>query len=476
MSDPAWTNVPIRTAATESMRKNSTDVQWDAVSNSTADPNNCTLTMADLIDTSTAKLEKENMESKSASSNEPDRVCVVLNGHGKLGSVYSQVSRMLARQGGWRRKKNTNGRFHMVFGEAGGVGIPFKRFSQVFRYDYGIKPLVNYNRNCKSITDKAMLTQTLLKHFAENEFLDCDKFLPETYLFWPGRNEVSQHKNFESAFNRNIGHNVWIIKPCSESHGNGIFLSSNFDEITDHMNNQPEGSKPWLAQRYVEKPLLLRNSRKFDIRVWVLLTHDFKVYLHREGVMRTSSVEFTMSDLKNKFIHMTNHSIQEEHEDFGKHEEGNEIFFESFDHSDLLEVDITLDEIMSQIKEAVRETFLAAKPVLERIDEIDDYHSFMFFGFDFMLDEDKKVWLLEVNASPAVAKPLLQRVASDIIETAIDPLFPRPSLPTNSKNGFELIFESKGNCGFVANMPAPQAMDEIEIEAFGQRESSMMKK
>lgn len=477
MSDPAWTKLPIKTAATEALHKNTGDVQWEATSSMDADPNKCSLTMADLLGVNNSEQEKENMESKNSVIQEPDRVCVVLNGHGKLGSVYTQVARILARQGGWKRKRKTTGRFHMVFGEAGGVGIPFKRFSQVFRYDYGIKPLVNYNRNCKSITDKAMLTQTLVKYFGENKISKSERFLPETFLFWPGRDEVSQHKLFENSFNKSNESNVWIVKPCNESHGNGIFLSSDYGEIIGHINDQQDGSKPWLVQRYIANPALLCDGRKFDIRIWVLLTHDFKVYIHREGVIRTSSVAYDNSDLKNKFIHLTNHSIQEEHEDFGKHEEGNEIFFENFQRSNVLELDISLeDDIMPQVKEIVRDTFLAAKPVLERIEEIDDYHSFMFFGFDFMVDADGKVWLLEVNASPAVAKPLLPRVASDIIKTAIDPIFPRPNCTDSQKSEFEIVFESKGNCGYVANMPAPETLEGIEIESFGQNDAVARKK
>ena len=46
---------------------------------------------------------KEN-EGKMAEPREPDRVVAVLNSNGRLGTVYKQVSRTLARQGGWRRK------------------------------------------------------------------------------------------------------------------------------------------------------------------------------------------------------------------------------------------------------------------------------------------------------------------------------------------------------------------------------------
>ena len=32
------------------------------------------------------------------------------------------------------------------------------------------------------------------------------------------------------------------------------------------------------------------------------------------------------------------------------------------------------------------------------------YQSFQLFGFDFMVDEDFKVWLIEINGAPACAE------------------------------------------------------------------------
>ena len=423
--------------------------------------------------------EKENIQ-KANQKTEPDLVCVVLNSHGKLGSVYTQIARSLSRRGGWKRKKSTKGRFHMVFGEAGGVGIPFKRFSQVFRYDYGIKPLVNYNRNCKSITNKVMMTQVLQKYFKANS--EDDIFLPDSFLFWPGRPDVSQRNDFLSYVKASNEY-VWIVKPGNEAHGNGIFISEDIPTILEHIDSQPEGSAPWVVQRYVSSPLLLDGKRKFDMRVWVLLTHDYKVFVHKDGVLRTSCCDFNLDDLKNKFVHMTNHSIQEEHEKFGSFEENNELFFAEFATKLGSEGVNFHDEIVPQIHRIVRRTFIAAKPILESIEEIDDYNSFMFFGFDMIIDTDYKVWLQEINATPAIAKRLLRSISDDIIEVAIDPLFPNQhSVGGNESkcgaaNGFDLVYQSKGKCEFVGNLPAPEAFeDDVEIEQFGADDHANSKK
>ena len=54
-------------------------------------------------------------------------------------------------------------------------------------------------------------------------------------------------------------------------------------------------SSTFVIQKYIEMPLLI-NERKFDIRAWVLVTHDLKVYFFKEGYLRTSSEIFTLGE------------------------------------------------------------------------------------------------------------------------------------------------------------------------------------
>jgi len=62
---------------------------------------------------------------------------------------------------------------------------------------------------------------------------------------------------------------------------------------------------------YIDRPLLI-NGRKFDIRVFAMLTSTngvLKGYLYRDCYFRTSSKQFDLSDLQNKFVHLTNDAI-----------------------------------------------------------------------------------------------------------------------------------------------------------------------
>jgi tubulin--tyrosine ligase len=52
-----------------------------------------------------------------------------------------------------------------------------------------------------------------------------------------------------------------------------------------------------------------------------------KSYWFEEGYIRTSSTIFTLKNLSNKMIHLTNDAIQKKSEEYGKFEGGNKVLF-----------------------------------------------------------------------------------------------------------------------------------------------------
>ena len=44
----------------------------------------------------------------------------------------------------------------------------------------------------------------------------------------------------------------------------------------------------YVVQKYIERPLLIKG-RKFDIRVWALVTHNRELFFFQEGYIRLTS-------------------------------------------------------------------------------------------------------------------------------------------------------------------------------------------
>jgi len=79
------------------------------------------------------------------------------------------------------------------------------------------------------------------------------------------------------------------------------------------------------------------------------------------------------------------------------------------------------------------------RAVWKKIDPHRINHSFEIFGYDFMIDEQFKVYLIEANTNPSleICSPLLARIIPELLDNsfriAIDPLFQPPFLIEEAK-------------------------------------------
>ena len=74
---------------------------------------------------------------------------------------------------------------------------------------------------------------------------------------------------------------------------------------------------------------MLLNNRKFDIRVWVIVTHNCDIFFCQKGYIRTSCEIYDL-DSKDLYVHLTNNAVQRYCDNYGQFEQGNCIKFEDF--------------------------------------------------------------------------------------------------------------------------------------------------
>ena len=76
-----------------------------------------------------------------------------------------------------------------------------------------------------------------------------------------------------------------------------------------------------------------------------------------------------------------------------------------------------------RMKDIAIDCFLSAKSSMNPSKR---RNSFEFFGFDFMIDEDFRVWLIEVNTNPcleessSLLKVLIPRMLDDALKLTLD--------------------------------------------------------
>jgi hypothetical protein len=82
----------------------------------------------------------------------------------------------------------------------------------------------------------------------------------------------------------------------------------------------------FIIQKYIEQPLLV-NRRKFDIRIWALVTHKLEVYVFKEPYLRLATCEYNTKELEDPFVHLTNNAVQKNAPNYGNLVEGNILSF-----------------------------------------------------------------------------------------------------------------------------------------------------
>ena len=178
-----------------------------------------------------------------------------------------------------------------------------------------------------------------------------------------------------------------------------------------------------IIQKYIEKPLCY-NSRKCDMRLWVLLTWEFNLYLFKEGHFKATSLPYDVNS-QDSYVHLTNYSVQKYNENFAKYETGNEISFQDFENSVNNKINVKKD-LLPKVKEII---IYSMKSVAGKINKAERKICFEIFGYDFMFDENFVPYLLEVNTNPGleISSPLIEmlipRMIDDAFKLTIDKVF-----------------------------------------------------
>eukprot|EP00003_Mantamonas_plastica_P024704 TRINITY_DN4659_c0_g1_i2.p1 TRINITY_DN4659_c0_g1~~TRINITY_DN4659_c0_g1_i2.p1 ORF type:complete len:1245 (-),score=465.79 TRINITY_DN4659_c0_g1_i2:266-3967(-) len=238
-------------------------------------------------------------------------------------------------------------------------------------------------------------------------------FVPQSYML------PAEQSQFEYHCMRHPNA-PWIVKPISSSRGRGIYL-------IDHFLQAP-ASDTCIVSKYINNPLLI-DGFKFDLRIYVAVTNldPLRIYLFREGLVRFASEPYDPStdNLDDAYMHLTNYSVNKFNENFVQNKDADEdnvgnkwSISALFNLLGMRGIDTVA--IWDDIKDIVVKTIVSSEhTMLSAMNMFVPHRNncFELYGFDVLIDENFKSWLLEVNLSPALScdSPLDAKIKSRLV-------------------------------------------------------------
>ncbi|XP_061465339.1 tubulin monoglutamylase TTLL4 [Rhineura floridana] len=250
--------------------------------------------------------------------------------------------------------------------------------------------------------------------FGKKEF----NFLPQSFIL------PQDIKLLRKAWEDCGSRQKWIVKPPASARGIGIQVIHKWSQLPKR--------RPLLVQRYIHKPYLIGGS-KFDLRIYVYVTcyDPLRVYLFKDGLVRFASCKYSssMKSLNNKYMHLTNYSINKKNIEYKANADetacqGHKWALKAL-WSYLTQKGVDSEAIWEKIKDIVVKTIIASEPYIINLVKMyvrRPYCCHELFGFDVMLDENLKPWILEVNISPSLHSnsPLDVSIKGQMVRDALN--------------------------------------------------------
>ena len=227
---------------------------------------------------------------------------------------------------------------------------------------------------------------------------------------------------------------AFILKPVGMSRGRGITLVTKIEDIVY--------SDACVIQDYIARPLLV-DGYKCDLRLYVVVTQfsPLEAFISRRGFARMASVKYC-SDVEatadQRYMHLTNTAVSDEAKLAGVHNasmqeatkwplERLEAYINRQWRSDPGRASLPNEDRWTATWQRICDV------VMRTLTAVEDHIpccpcSFELFGFDVLLDEHLRPWVLEVNASPSmeVSTPLDEATKPALIRDIIRLVDPVP--------------------------------------------------
>ncbi|UJR17924.1 hypothetical protein I4U23_004823 [Adineta vaga] len=282
----------------------------------------------------------------------------------------------------------------------------FKDGEQIVNHIQGEDYFTNKLQLYQSLQTYENTSQTITKR--PLSFLSINEYLPQTF-------KLDEKHDRDILFNLHKPGDVWICKPSGLNQGKGIYIVRDITQLKekyDKLEANPRSKSSTfrqqnklIVQRYIMNPLLI-HGKKFDIRCYMLISSVQPLLVHyHSGYIRLSMFDFDQHD-ENLLTHLTNQYMQKKDPKYLEMKEDTAWTMEQF--NDYMNAYIlpkknlppnwVMEVLPKQIERIMLNVIESIRMRLKR-----RIGCFGLYGYDFMIDQDLKVLLIEINVNPALS-------------------------------------------------------------------------
>lgn len=222
----------------------------------------------------------------------------------------------------------------------------------------------------------------------------CPQVMPVTYCIndenWPLvlSQIADEHYRHDNQLVDQLNHLAWILKPALLNNGQHIKIFQKLSQLERHYLSANRLGGEHVLQQYLIQPHLLQGPQrghKYSIRMFVVLTNYAGAYLFPNGYFNVGLHPYQIKDFTDIRSHLTNEHLREDEFNVVQIPTQQYDLFKAF----YPEIKTIVSSVVSGLQRLHPTAFIKEKlPALA------------IFGFDFMVDNEKQVWLLEANHAP----------------------------------------------------------------------------
>lgn len=242
----------------------------------------------------------------------------------------------------------------------------------------------------------------------------CPQVMLPTYCIndenWPWVLNQIAHKYYQHAVEQG-NHLAWILKPALLNNGQHIKIFQSLNQLEQHYLSANRLGGAHVLQQYLMQPHLLQGPKmghKYSIRMFVVLTNYAGAYLYPNGYFNVGLHPYQTNDFTDLRPHLTNEHLHEDERNVVQ------IMTQQYD---------LFKPFYPKIKAIVSSVINGLHQLHPQAFRDQKQPELAIFGFDFIVDSDLQVWLLEANHAPCFPMndehPLQKSLYSDFWQAVI---------------------------------------------------------